>query len=262
MLLYSFRLLNLLCLPIITSYLLDVGFVLLFLAPFVSKWVPFYYTSSMAVGFLAVVLILLYQARKLLPTGRRNAFYLGIMSIVLGAGSFVVHSLSAFLDSFLQNFGISQEVQNPVSVFVVLGIILLGSGFGYWMVRKYIISKDGELDVGVAVTCLCYLFQSTKDTLLAMAAMGSCLGVYYMITKIVRKMSCRIYATLRELSLGMMEKEWNVSFHWNGRFLNECNSFNFLEFMKRNTFVGPKVAYETTTALQNVSFHWNGRFLE
>lgn len=85
--------------------LLAVGFVLLFLAPFVSEWVPFYYTSSMAIGVLAVVLILLYQARKLLPTGRRNAFYLGIMSTVLGAGSFVVHSLSAFLNSFLQNLG-------------------------------------------------------------------------------------------------------------------------------------------------------------
>ncbi|CAH1416101.1 unnamed protein product [Lactuca virosa] len=69
---------------------------------------------------------------------------------LLGAGSFVVHSLSAFLNSFLQNFGISQEVQNPVSVFVVLGIILLGAGFGYWLVRKYIICEDGEVDVGVA----------------------------------------------------------------------------------------------------------------
>ncbi|CAI9286163.1 unnamed protein product [Lactuca saligna] len=59
----------------------------------------------------------------------------------------------------------------------------------------------------------------------------------------------RIYATLKELILGMMEKEWNVSFHWNGRFLNECNSFYFLEFMKRNNFVSPKVTYETATAL-------------
>ncbi|CAH1442252.1 unnamed protein product [Lactuca virosa] len=136
----------------------------------------------------------------------------------LGAGSFVVHSLSTFLNSFLQNFGISQEVQNPVSVFVVLGIILLGAGFGYWLVRKYIICEDGEFDVGVAqfikwsmrIVAVPCIILSTKDTHLAMAAVGSCLGVYYMITKIVRKMPCRIYATLKELSLGMMEKEWNV----------------------------------------------------
>nr|KAJ0190467.1 hypothetical protein LSAT_V11C800447260 [Lactuca sativa] len=95
-----------------------------------------------------------------------------------------------------------------VSVFVVLGIILLGVGFGYWLVRKYIIYEDGEVDVGVAVTCI---ILSTKDTPLAMAAVGSCLGIYYMITKIVRKMPCRIYATLKSLAL-----DWNVSFHWNG----------------------------------------------
>nr|GEZ78838.1 transmembrane protein 194 [Tanacetum cinerariifolium] len=38
-----------------------VGTTLLFLAPIVSEWVPFYYTSSMAIGIFAVVLILLYQ---------------------------------------------------------------------------------------------------------------------------------------------------------------------------------------------------------
>ncbi|CAH1449586.1 unnamed protein product [Lactuca virosa] len=113
-----------------------------------------------------------------------------------------------------------EQEKTKVSVFMVLGIILLGVGFGYWLVRKYIISEDGEVDVGVAVTCI---ILSTKDTPLAMAAVGSCLGVYYMITKIVRKMPCRIYATLKELSL---------------------------EFMKRNNFVSPKVAYETATALQ------------
>lgn len=175
--------------------LLAAGFVLLFLAPFMSEWVPFYYTSSMAIGVLAVVLILLYQARKLLPTGRRNAFYLGIMSSILGAGSFVVHSLSAFLNSFLQNFGISQEVQSPVYVFVVVGIILLGAGLGYWLVRRYIISEDGQVDVGVAqfikwsmrivaVTCI---ILSTKDTPLAMAAVGLCLGLYSMITKMKQR---------------------------------------------------------------------------
>nr|KAJ0215050.1 hypothetical protein LSAT_V11C300130320 [Lactuca sativa] len=28
------------------------------------------------------------------------------------------------------------------------------AGFGYWLVRKYIISEDGEVDVGVVVTCI------------------------------------------------------------------------------------------------------------
>ncbi|KAL0316648.1 UNVERIFIED_CONTAM: hypothetical protein Sradi_5543000 [Sesamum radiatum] len=54
---------------------LAIGFVLLLLAPIVSSWVPFYYSSSMAIGICLVVIILLFQGMKLLPTGRKNALY-------------------------------------------------------------------------------------------------------------------------------------------------------------------------------------------
>ncbi|XP_021888741.1 uncharacterized protein LOC110807793 isoform X2 [Carica papaya] len=43
---------------------LAVGFVLLLLAPIVSSWVPFYYSSSMAIGVFLVVIILLFQVKK------------------------------------------------------------------------------------------------------------------------------------------------------------------------------------------------------
>lgn len=42
-------------------YCLVFGFVLLLIAPIISDWVPFYYSSSMVVGVLLVVLILLFQ---------------------------------------------------------------------------------------------------------------------------------------------------------------------------------------------------------
>ncbi|KAD3337440.1 hypothetical protein E3N88_32960 [Mikania micrantha] len=172
--------------------LLLVGIALLFLAPVVSVWVPFYYTSSMAIGVLAVILILLYQGMKLLPTGRKSAFYLSMYTSLLGAGSFLVHYVAVFVNSILSNFGFSQEMQNPVSVFVLLTIIILGAGLGYWLVRKYVISEDGDVDVGVAqfikwsmrtiaITCI---FLSSNDTPLAMLAVGSSLFLYYMITSI------------------------------------------------------------------------------
>nr|XP_043631353.1 uncharacterized protein LOC122602819 isoform X2 [Erigeron canadensis] len=86
--------------------------------------------------------------------------------------------------------GISPEVRNLVYHFVVLGIILLGAALGYWLVRRYAISEDDEVNVGVAqfvkwsmlvvaVTCI---FLSTKDNLLAMVAVGSCLAIYYVIS--------------------------------------------------------------------------------
>ncbi|XP_039000121.1 uncharacterized protein LOC120125858 [Hibiscus syriacus] len=40
---------------------LALGFVLLLFAPIVSKWVPFYYSSSMAIGIILVIMIILFQ---------------------------------------------------------------------------------------------------------------------------------------------------------------------------------------------------------
>lgn len=40
---------------------LAVGLILLLLAPIVSSWVPFYYSTSMAIGIFLVIIILLFQ---------------------------------------------------------------------------------------------------------------------------------------------------------------------------------------------------------
>jgi hypothetical protein len=40
---------------------LALGMTLLLVAPVVSSWVPFYYSSAMTLGVLFVVLVLLYQ---------------------------------------------------------------------------------------------------------------------------------------------------------------------------------------------------------
>jgi len=38
-----------------------------------------------------------------------------------------------------------------VAVFVLLGVILAGAALGYWIVRRFVISKeDGTVDAGVA----------------------------------------------------------------------------------------------------------------
>ncbi|XP_028066690.1 uncharacterized protein LOC114269562 [Camellia sinensis] len=73
-------------------FCLAFGFVLLLLAPVVSSWVPFYYSSSMAVGVFLVIIILLFQGMKLLPTGRKNVFYLTLYGSVVSI--FVLLGLS------------------------------------------------------------------------------------------------------------------------------------------------------------------------
>ncbi|XP_052176836.1 uncharacterized protein LOC127791103 [Diospyros lotus] len=169
---------------------LAIGFVLLLLAPVVSSWVPFYYSSSMAIGVLLVVIILLFQGMKLLPTGRKNVLYLTLYGSMVGVGSFLLHQFSMLANSILVNFGLSEEMYNPVSVFLLVGIVLAGAALGYWIVRKFVISEDGSVDVGVAlfvkwamrVIASTFILQSTPDTPLAVGALASCSAISFLIT--------------------------------------------------------------------------------
>ncbi|KAJ8491078.1 hypothetical protein OPV22_012799 [Ensete ventricosum] len=161
---------------------LGFGFLLLLMAPTVSNWVPFYYSSSMALGVLLVVLIILFQGMKLLPTGRKNILYLTIYGSVLGVGSFIAHYFSTIVNSLLVSFGLSEELHNPVSVFIVVGVILSGAALGYWIVRKFVLSEDGTVDAGIAqfvkwairFTGVVFILQSTLDVPFALAALAVC----------------------------------------------------------------------------------------
>lgn len=44
---------------------LALGFTLLLVAPIISNWVPFYYSSSMTIGVFLVIIILLFQVNHL-----------------------------------------------------------------------------------------------------------------------------------------------------------------------------------------------------
>ncbi|XP_075485910.1 uncharacterized protein LOC142525479 [Primulina tabacum] len=205
---------------------LAIGFILLLLASIVSSWVPFYYGSSMAIGICLVVIIILFQGMKLLPTGRKNALYSTICGLALGAGSFLLNRLSAFVNSTLVNFGFSEEMHNPVLVFLAVGIVLAGAGFGYWLVRKFVVSEEGSVDVGVAqfvkwalrVIAVTFIFQSTLDTPLAMGLLVSFMVIY--------------------LSFTFMKWDslWNHTYSWNGS-LKGWKSGRVIKKHKRTEFL-------------------------
>ncbi|OVA16432.1 Transmembrane protein 194 [Macleaya cordata] len=169
---------------------LAFGFIVLLLAPFLSKWVPFYYSSSMAIGILLVILFLLFQGMKLLPTGRKSAVYFTLYGSAIGVGSWALHYLSMLVNSILMNFGLSEDMHNPVSILVFVLVILAGAGLGYWIMRKFVISKDGSVDVGIAqfvkwamrIIAMTFIFQSTLDTPLGMVALASCWAISFSIT--------------------------------------------------------------------------------
>ncbi|KAF5178984.1 transmembrane protein [Thalictrum thalictroides] len=171
-------------------FCLGVGFVFLLLAPILSNWVPFYYSSSMAIGVLLVILVILFQGMRLLPTARMNIIYLTIYGTVLGAGSFLVNYFSMLINSAIVNFGLNEDIYNPVSIFVFVGVVLTGAALGYWIVRKFVMSEDGRVDVGIAhfvkwamrIIATTFIFQSTLDTCLALLALASCWVICYPIT--------------------------------------------------------------------------------
>ncbi|KAJ6824200.1 uncharacterized protein M6B38_102690 [Iris pallida] len=161
---------------------LGFGIFLWFLAPIVSHWVPFYYSSSMALGVILVVLLILFQGMKLLPMGRKSALYLTFYGSMLGIGSYIAHYFSTVVNSILESFGLSEEMHNPVSVFFVVGLVLAGAALGYWTVRKYILSEDGSIDAGTAqfvkwamrTIAGVSILLSSLDSLLSLVALGIC----------------------------------------------------------------------------------------
>ncbi|KAL2964985.1 hypothetical protein AAZX31_16G034700 [Glycine max] len=205
---------------------LAVGLILLLLAPTVSRWVPFYYSTSMAIGIFLVIIILLFQGMKLMPTGRKNIFYLTLYTSVVGVGSFLLHQFSLILNSIFQSLGMSEEMHNPVAVFVILGIILAGAALGYWIVRRFVISKeDGSVDAGVAqfvkwamrIIGTTFILQSTLDPLLAIGALISCGAACKLISAI--KWLCGWYETSNDY----YSPQWMRGRHGRAEFLSKSN---------------------------------------
>ncbi|XP_050214133.1 uncharacterized protein LOC126665390 isoform X2 [Mercurialis annua] len=237
---------------------LAVGFLLLLLAPIVSSWVPFYYTSSMAIGVFLVVIILLFQGMKLLPTGRKNVFYLSVYGSVLGAGTFILHHISVLANSILINFGLSEEMHNPVYVFLVAGIVLAGAALGYWIVRKFVIAKDGSVDVGVAqfvkwamrIIAAIFIFQSTLDTLLAMVTL---LSLYIACLLINKYLSCELHP--QGGSLWVQQGRQVTTKHNRAEFLSRSGKMSSVEKMwgssKSNPVKGSGLLSPSTCSATN-----------
>uniref|UniRef100_A0A1J3E9Y9 Transmembrane protein 194A n=1 Tax=Noccaea caerulescens TaxID=107243 RepID=A0A1J3E9Y9_NOCCA len=174
---------------------LVAGLVVILAAPVVSSWLPFYYTSSMAVGVFLVVLVITFQAMRLLPTGRKNFMYLALYGSVVGAGSFILHQFSMMVNMILVNFGLSDDMYNPVAILVLVGIVITGAACGFWTVRKFVVSEDGGVDASVAQfvkwamrsVAATFIFQSTLDTPLAMGAFVSASFLGFLVSKMIHK---------------------------------------------------------------------------
>ncbi|KAL2987754.1 hypothetical protein AAZX31_11G045800 [Glycine max] len=94
--------------------LLTLGIILLSLASFISQSLAFYYSSAMAIGIILVILIIIYQGMKLLPTGRKSSLAIFLYSTAVGFGTFLLRYIPGLVRSLLTELGIDEDMYNPV----------------------------------------------------------------------------------------------------------------------------------------------------
>ncbi|XP_015690222.2 uncharacterized protein LOC102701435 isoform X2 [Oryza brachyantha] len=159
-----------------------LGMVLMVVAHTLSESVVFYYGGAMTIGIFLVILIILFQGMKLLPTGRKSSLAIFAYSSLVGMTTYFLHYLSGLLRSVLVEIGIAEDMHNPLGVFLLVTVILAGAWFGYWGVRKLVLTEEGAVDAGVAyfvewailIISAVMILQSSLDYLFAFSALAFC----------------------------------------------------------------------------------------
>ncbi|KAJ4714705.1 nuclear envelope integral membrane protein 1 isoform X1 [Melia azedarach] len=172
---------------------LILGIILMSLASTLSKSLVFYYGSAMAVGVILVILMVLFQGMKLLPTGRKSSLAIFIYSSLIGLGSFLLRYLPGLFHSLLMEIGIGEDLYNPLAIFLVAFVVLAGAWLGFWVVHKLVLTEDGSIDIStsnfvawsIRILAVIMILQSSLDPLLAAEALIS--GIF--VSSILRKLA-------------------------------------------------------------------------
>uniref|UniRef100_A0A9I9DTM3 Nuclear envelope integral membrane protein 1 n=1 Tax=Cucumis melo TaxID=3656 RepID=A0A9I9DTM3_CUCME len=130
---------------------LILGVLLMSSASILSKSLVFYYGSGMAIGILLIVLMILFQGMKLLPTGRKSSLVIFLYASAVGLGSFFIRYIPGLLYQILMEMGISEDMYNPLAAFLLAFIFLIGAWLGFWVVHKFVLDEDGSIDTSTSL---------------------------------------------------------------------------------------------------------------
>ncbi|KAI7728789.1 hypothetical protein M8C21_015525, partial [Ambrosia artemisiifolia] len=158
---------------------LILGITMMTFATSLSNSLATYYGGAVTLGVLLVILVILFQGMKILPSGRKSSLALVLYGSIVGVGSFLFSYLPALLRSLLVEMGISEDLHSPVAAFLLAFVVLCGAWLGFWAVRKLVLTEDGSIDTGVAqfvawsirIVASCMILQCSVDPLLAVAAL-------------------------------------------------------------------------------------------
>ncbi|XP_057542094.1 uncharacterized protein LOC130820657 [Amaranthus tricolor] len=189
---------------------LTLGTMLITLAPIFSESLVFYYSSAMAVGIILVVLIVLFQGMKVLPTGRASSLAIFIYSCFIGVGAFFLSYLPSLFHTVLSEMGISEDMYIPLEIFLLLFIAIAGAWLGFWVVRKLILTEEGAIDTTISIFVAwsirllgaVMILQCTLDPLLAVEALISAVLISSVLRKVSRpRLLHRLYGKLRKSAI-------------------------------------------------------------
>ncbi|XP_020575546.1 uncharacterized protein LOC110021403 [Phalaenopsis equestris] len=92
---------------------LILGFSIMLMADSLSESVIFYYGSAMTIGIILVILMVVYQGMKLLPTGRKSSLAVVLYSSIVGVAASLLQHISALLRAALVGIGIYEDMHKP-----------------------------------------------------------------------------------------------------------------------------------------------------
>ncbi|KAJ9177384.1 hypothetical protein P3X46_012608 [Hevea brasiliensis] len=194
---------------------LILGIVMLSVASSLSKSLAFYYSSAMAIGIILVILVVLFQGMKLLPTGRKNSLAIFIYSSLVGMGSFLLRYLPGLFHSVLVEIGISEDMYYPLTIFLLAFFVLAGAWMGFWAVRKLVLTEEGSVDMSTSVfvawsiriLAVIMILQSSLDPLLAVEALVSGIVVSSILRRIfrlrfLRRLYKKLFKFIKNIQIG------------------------------------------------------------
>lgn len=184
------------------------GVVLMTLASALSQSLVFYYSGAMAAGVFLVILIVLYQGMKLLPTGRKSSLAIVLYSSFVGLGSFLLRYVPRLLPSLFVEIGLSEDMYDPLLKFLIVCAVIAGSWFGFWVVRKLVLSEDGSIDDGVSnfvtwsirMVASVFILQSCIDPLLAAVALMGGIFISLVLRSVHPELVHCVYKNLSRLN--------------------------------------------------------------
>ncbi|XP_022631310.1 uncharacterized protein LOC106778096 isoform X2 [Vigna radiata var. radiata] len=111
----------------------------------------------------------------------------GIILNQVGFGTFLLRYIPGLVRSVLTELGIDEDMYNPLAIFLLTFVAIIGAWLGFWVVHKLVLTEDGSVDINTAqfvawairILAAIMILQSSMDPLIGTLALlcGSLLSL-------------------------------------------------------------------------------------